>query len=430
MVLKPIPDPRIKRLGRLGDAYAESMMTPYQIPPHNPYMRASFAGALRPVAAGLMARQADVRSANIEARQRAALAMALDPKYAPVQRPPGGMPGTAAPPRPGFLQGVGRALFPRHTDPAALQKELGGLPRGRLATIGGITPSAAEEAIKPDESAHEERVRNILETHPSLSLTEARTAALDHFDIVVDDQGDIFRINTLTGEVEQMGQQYGGGDGTDLSVSPGTLELLADVDAVGEGGTDAPPGISPDLARAARLGTGFWSKFFQGVSNVAGGVGIPTPGDAEEWFPNIVEARYGLKLLNEQLIKIFQHSARFPIWEQERAVEIMPEITKLFRDPDSAVRQYGQLLEWVRRKRVLYAERLEGRLSKEERSRHTDVIALLRRAESALTGGGASTPTTRFSQMTADELGEIAITSLTDDDLEAYKQRLAELQNG
>jgi hypothetical protein len=146
MVLKPIPDPRIKRLGRLGDAYAESMMTPYQIPPHNPYMRASFAGALRPVAAGLMARQADVRSANIEARQRAALAMALDPKYAPVQRPPGGMPGTVAPPRPGFLQGVGRALFPRHTDPAALQRELGGLPQGQLATIGGITPSAAEEA--------------------------------------------------------------------------------------------------------------------------------------------------------------------------------------------------------------------------------------------------------------------------------------------
>ena len=168
-----------------------------------------------------------------------------------------------------------------------------------------------------------------------------------------------------------------------------------------EPGPDPEPG--PAVARmaaeeAAEAGVGFLAKLEAGWSRFWGGF---TPGEV---FSTTRQARTFLRTLNQDLKTTFVNNPKFPQAEMETVAGFLVTPDDWFEDPDYAVRQMGDLRDWLEEKQAANTMSIDsGKLApgqKEELEGQNEDI----RRGLYLMGPPPEPELGNFGEMTVDEL--------------------------
>ncbi len=97
------------------------------------------------------------------------------------------------------------------------------------------------------------------------------------------------------------------------------------------------------------------------MSNLAAAAGrVVGPFVPGELFPDQQAARDQLRKFNQEAKQALVNNPRFPVAEQNIVREILPDPDKFFEDPDTAVKDFARLLEFLATKRTTNEQLVAG----------------------------------------------------------------------
>ena len=236
-------------------------------------------------------------------------------------------------------------------------------------------------------------------------------------DMIITDQGFARHVDRVDGTVSEVPLSAMGAD------TPTTAETAETAETVsGEGET--PP--DETLWQATERATGVASGVASGLARTIGQIpGVSVGQEAEA-------ARSKIRLAGQELIRSMSINPRFPEGEMQR-LERMSELDPSILDSPEAMRTRMRQLDRYLRTRLENAERdaQDRSLDEELRSNQRQNASAIRNFLPTL--GVPQEPEARLGadtirQMSVEEIGALDFEELSDDELEAARQRYHELE--
>lgn len=179
--------------------------------------------------------------------------------------------------------------------------------------------------------------------------------------------------------------------------------------------------ITPETAKSS---TGIESNLKQFFNNTIGQFteGVP--------FKQTADARRNVRMYNQELKRIFSNSDRYPVFEQKLVQDFLIDPGRFLTDPDEAVDSLQSVREFAKQKKQANKAAMEaGNISKKQYQTYADQNSDMERILSMIPEKSIQEEGIyNFDQMNRQELGNINVSSLTDEQLDRYLQVVTGLE--
>jgi len=263
---------------------------------------------------------------------------------------------------------------------------------------------------KPERPrAREQKIREAMQQF-DINQNLATKYVDGYIDVQPNALGQPVIIDTVTGQTRStIGPQ------AEMGGSAGRQEPQSGPQSAMGNGVDRSY-ISPETAKG---GTGVVANIQQMFNNLAGWAteGIP--------FEKTARNRNALRTFNHMALTGIVNNPRFPVAEQQTVKGFLPDPDKFFKDPDEAIQQVENLKDFLRRKiknkrRVINSKNVSAGQLKTYTDQINNMRGVLDLISTEFNGDMSLEGENHFMQMSAEELAQVDVSTLSDADLEKY----------
>lgn len=281
--------------------------------------------------------------------------------------------------------------------------------QGSFADFLGVTGN-------DDLTSSQRQVRRLVKNR-GLPLPFARDLVHGRIKTKIDQFGNVYRVNTVTGEI--LPSEGGGG-------GPAPQGAGAPAASVSEGEEQSQVQIEPTgVFYALQYGVGPYSAGKALINNTIGAI------TGELYFEKVPSAKQALRTFSQFARQTMSMDDRLSTYQQQQINKLLPDANEWLENPAGARQRMVQLRQQLEKRIAINREALRtNKMTNTQRGKLVDVISRYQRLLKMLGQPGLTVE--RIQSMSVDELSSLAqrASDLPPNLKQAAAQRWDELHNG